>query len=75
VSGYLDGDLHRDNEMRAALAPLALLAARTGAAVLAVRHLRKSGNTDALSRGLVLPRRLGDGFAVRIDDGHRRGGA
>jgi hypothetical protein len=53
VSAYLgQADLHRDNDVRVALAPLALLAERTGAAVLMLRHLRKSGGTDALGRGL-----------------------
>lgn len=45
-------DLHRDNEVRSALLPLATLAERTGAAVLLIRHLRKSGGTDAIYRGL-----------------------
>jgi hypothetical protein len=53
VSAYIgQADFHRDNEVRAALAPLALIAERTGAAVLMVRHLRKAGGTDAIGRGL-----------------------
>ena len=53
ISAYLGGaDLHRDNEVRAALAPLAAVAERTGAAILFLRHLRKSGGVDAISRGL-----------------------
>jgi len=53
ISGYLGGvDLHRDNDVRSALSPLAGLAERTGAAVVMLRHLRKSGGTDALSRGI-----------------------
>ncbi len=53
ISAYLgQADLHRDNEIRTALAPLALIAERTGAAVLMLRHLRKSGGTDAMGRGL-----------------------
>jgi hypothetical protein len=38
--------------VRAALAPLAAVAERTGAAILFLRHLRKSGGVDAISRGL-----------------------
>jgi len=53
LSAYIGQvDLHRDNEVRAALAPLAGLAQRTSATVLLVRHLRKSGGTDAIGRGL-----------------------
>jgi len=52
VSAYIGADLHRDNEVRGALAPLALIAERTGATVLLLRHLRKSGGTEAMSRGL-----------------------
>jgi len=53
LSAYIGQvDLHRDNEVRAALAPLAGLAQRTNAVVLLVRHLRKSGGTDAIGRGL-----------------------
>ncbi len=53
VSAYIGrADLHRDNEVRSALAPLGVIAARTGAAVLLLRHLRKSGGIDAIGRGL-----------------------
>ena len=53
LSAYIgEADLHRDNEVRAALAPLATIAERTGATVLMLRHLRKSGGTDAIGRGL-----------------------
>ena len=43
-------DAHKDSEMRAALAPWAAMAARTGASVVLVRHLRKGGGS-ALHRG------------------------
>jgi archaellum biogenesis ATPase FlaH len=44
VSAYLGGaDSHNNAEVRGLLAPLAELAARTGVAILAVTHLRKSG--------------------------------
>ena len=53
VSAYIgQADLHRDNEVRAALAPLTAIAERTGATVLMLRHLRKSGGTNAIGRGL-----------------------
>jgi putative DNA primase/helicase len=52
ITAYIDADLHRDNEVRAALAPLAAIAERTGASILALRHLRKSGGTSAINRGL-----------------------
>ena len=42
---------HRDHHIRRALAPLAALAQRTGAAVVAVRHLNKSAGTSAKYRG------------------------
>jgi hypothetical protein len=53
VSAYIGSvDFHRDNEVRSALAPLSGIAERTGASVLLLRHLRKSGGTDAIGRGL-----------------------
>jgi hypothetical protein len=53
VSAYIgQADLHRDNEVRAALAPLAAIAERTGATILMLRHHRKSGGTGAIGRGL-----------------------
>jgi hypothetical protein len=53
ISAYLgEADFHRDNEVRAALAPVAAVAERTGAAILLLRHLRKAGGVDAISRGL-----------------------
>lgn len=42
---------HRDQDVRAGLADLADLAERTGVAVLAVRHLNKSGGGNPLYRG------------------------
>jgi len=44
-------DSHRDQSVRRALAPLAGLAQRTGAAVVVVRHLNKGQSTTALHRG------------------------
>lgn len=42
---------HKDSEIRRALAPLAALAERTGAAVVVVRHLNKATGGSALYRG------------------------
>lgn len=50
---YLSDDVNanRDHDVRRALALLAGLAERTGAAVVAVRHLRKAGADNPLYRG------------------------
>jgi len=49
VTAYLGStDSHRNAEVRAALAPLAELAAQYGVAVLAISHLRKSPDGDAI---------------------------
>jgi hypothetical protein len=42
---------HRDQDVRRALAPLARLAERTGAAIVVVRHLNKATGGNALYRG------------------------
>lgn len=49
IGSFLGGrtDAHRDNEVRAVLAPVAMLAERTGAAVLMVAHRRKSSGGTA----------------------------
>jgi hypothetical protein len=46
-----DTNSHRDQDVRRALAPLAGLAERTGAAVLVVRHLNKATANNPLYRG------------------------
>ena len=53
LMAFLTGktDSHKDQDIRRALAPLAALAERTGAAVLIVRHLNKSVGGNALYRG------------------------
>lgn len=51
ITAVILGDLFRDNEVRAALAPLVEAAEETGCAILAIRHHRKSAG-DALARGL-----------------------
>ncbi len=45
-------DMHRANETRAVLAPLAQLASRQKCAVLLVRHMRKSSGDNLMYRGL-----------------------
>jgi len=51
LSAYLGGtDSHKNAEVRALLAPLQELAARSGAAVLAVTHLNKNAATSAIYR-------------------------
>lgn len=49
IGSFLGGrcDAHRDNEVRAVLAPIGKLAEQHGAAVLTVAHRRKSGGTTA----------------------------
>jgi hypothetical protein len=44
-------DSHHDADVRRALAPLAKMAERTGAAVVVLRHLNKGGGGKALYRG------------------------
>ena len=53
LSAFLNGrvDSHRDQDVRGALAPLAKIADRTGATILVVRHLSKSGGGNPLYRG------------------------
>ncbi len=50
---FLSGKLnaHKDQDVRKALAPLAAMAERTGAAVVVVTHLNKSEGGNALYRG------------------------
>jgi RecA-family ATPase len=53
LMAFLSGktDSHKDQDVRRALAPLAALAEKTGAAVLIVRHLNKAAGGNALYRG------------------------
>jgi putative DNA primase/helicase len=51
ITAYLGAtDSHRNAEVRAVLAPLAELAAQHRVAIVAVSHLRKSGDGDAILR-------------------------
>jgi hypothetical protein len=53
ITAYLGaGDAHNNAEMRALLAPLSELAARTSVAVLAVNHLNKGGQGPAIYRSM-----------------------
>lgn len=53
VSAYLGStDSHRDAEVRGLLAPLGLVAERTGAAVLGVMHFAKSAQQKAIYRAI-----------------------
>lgn len=53
IMAYLHGstDSYRDQDVRRALAPLAAMAERTGAAVILLRHPRKSGGTAMAAGG------------------------
>lgn len=44
-------ETHADAPVRSALLPLTSMAERTGAAVMAIRHWRKAGGVDAITRG------------------------
>lgn len=66
-------DSHKDQDIRRALAPLADLAARTGVAMLIIRHLNKSAGSNPLYRGggsigIIGAARAGCLFATDPDD-------
>jgi hypothetical protein len=70
-------DSHKDQDIRRVLAPLARLAAETGAAILVVRHLNKSANGNPLYRGagstgIIAAARSGLLVAVDPADASRR---
>lgn len=64
VVGHLSGaiDSHKDHSVRRALGPLAMLADRTGAAVVGIGHLNKGASGDVLNR---LGGSVGFGAAAR----------
>jgi AAA domain len=79
LMAFLSGqvDAHRDQDVRRALASMAAMAARTGAAVLIVRHLNKTSGGNPLYRGggsigIVGAARAGLLAAPDPDDEHRR---
>ncbi|HEY3351174.1 MAG TPA: AAA family ATPase [Thermoanaerobaculia bacterium] len=53
LMAYLGGETNswHDQDVRRALAPVAAMAERTGAAVLIIRHLTKGGGSNAIYRG------------------------
>jgi len=79
LMAFLPGEVnsHRDQDVRRALAPLARLAERTGAAVVVVRHLNKATGGNALYRGggsigIVGAARSGLLVAKHPEDDNRR---
>jgi len=79
LAAYLGGEVdgHRDQHVRRALHPLAALADRAGAAVVVIRHLRKSASADPLYRGggsigIVAAARSALLVARDPEDEHRR---
>ena len=79
LMAYLDGrtDSYRDQDVRSALAPLIRLAEDTGACIVLIRHLSKSGGTHAVYRGggsigIVGAARVGLLVAPDPDDSDRR---
>jgi len=79
LMAYLDGhtDSHRDQDVRAVLARVADLAERTGACIVLLRHMNKSGGGNALYRGggsigIIGAARAGYLVARDPDDADRR---
>lgn len=79
LMAYIPGDVnaHRDHDVRRALAPLAAMAARTGVAVVIIRHLNKTGGNNPLYRGggsigIIGAARAGLLVACDPDDPERR---
>jgi putative DNA primase/helicase len=79
IMAYLPADVnaHRDQDVRRALAPTAALAERTRVAILAIRHLNKSGGSQVLYRGggsigIIGAARVGLLVAKDPDDESRR---
>jgi hypothetical protein len=79
IAAFLSGtvNMHYDQDVRRALAPLAYMAARTSAAVVIVRHMNKGTGGSALYRGsgsigIVGAARAGLLVAPDPDDEDRR---
>ncbi len=66
IGSFLGGrtDAHRDNEVRAVLAPIAMLAEKYGPAVLVVAHRRKAGG--AIADDMALGSRAFTGIARSV---------
>ncbi len=75
VMTMLGGDANKDQDARKALTPVRDMAERTGAAVIAVRHLNKSVGLKAIQRGGGRQhgayRRGARGFVLRQRPGRR----
>jgi putative DNA primase/helicase len=79
LMAFLGADVksHQDQDVRRALHPLKELAERTGAAIVVVRHLNKSGGAEAIYRGggsigIIGAARAGLIVAKDPQDEHRR---
>lgn len=79
LMAYLSGkvDSHRDQDVRGVMHQLAAVAERTGATVVLIRHLNKSGGSAALYRGggsigIIGAARAAFLVARDPDDEHRR---
>jgi len=79
IMAHLGSDVNsfRDQDVRAALAPLATLADETGVAVILVRHLNKTSGTAAIYRGggsigIIGLARVGMLVGVDPNDGAQR---
>jgi putative DNA primase/helicase len=77
ITGYTGtADSNSNTEVRAAIAGLAGVAERTGAAILMVNHIRKSGGVTALHRGVgsVAFTALSRSVMMILEDPDRPGG-
>lgn len=79
LMAYLSSQVnsHRDQDIRRALAPLAAMAERTGVAIIIVRHINKTSQTNALYRGggsigIIGAARFGLLVAADPDDPEKR---
>lgn len=78
LMAYLGGrtDSHRDQDVRAVLAPLSALADRTGCAVLLLRHLNKAPGGSPLYRGggsIGIVGACRTGYVVALDPDDEQG--
>jgi AAA domain len=78
LMAYLGSNVnsHRDQDVRRALTPPAMMAERTGCCVLVLRHLNKSGGASAIYRGggsIGIVGAARAGFMVGIDPADETG--